>query len=225
MQNPGDPGLASSRETLEASAAAGGGLEANHSEARDPMRSDPGALRVLGIDPGSAVTGFGIVERRGSRVVHLAHGTIRTPRTASMAARLDRLHRALCEIIERHRPDVASLEQVFVAASPRSALVLGQARGAALAALGGRGLCVVEYAPARIKQAVTGSGRAVKDQVQRVVARSLGLGGEISADAADALAAALCHAQAGRLELLKPPRASRRGRRSRGPVVRVRRVS
>jgi crossover junction endodeoxyribonuclease RuvC len=127
-------------------------------------------------------------------------------------------------VIARHRPDVASVEQVFVAASPRAALVLGQARGAALAALGAAGLGVHEYAPARIKQAVTGSGRAGKDQIQRVVMRVLGLLGTPAADAADALAAALCHAEAGRLELLQP-RAGTRRRRSRGPVVRVRSVS
>jgi crossover junction endodeoxyribonuclease RuvC len=190
-----------------------------HSEGDDPV-----ALRVLGIDPGSAVTGFGVVERRAGRVVHVAHGTIRAPRDASPARRLDRLHAALCEVIARHRPHVASLEQVFVAANPRSALVLGQARGAALAALGAAGLAVHEYTPSRIKQSVSGSGRAGKDQVQRIVARLLALESLPAADAADALAAALCHAEAGRLEALLGPRPrARRGRR--GPVVRVRCVS
>jgi len=102
--------------------------------------------------------------------------------------------------------------------------VLGQARGAVLAAIGASGLAVVEYAPASIKLAVAGSGRAGKDQIQRVVARLLGLASWPATDAADALAAALCHAQAGRLELLAPRTRARR-RRARGPVVRVRRVS
>ena len=199
-------------------------MEASSSEARLHGDRDPTALRVLGVDPGSAVTGFGLVERRGSRVVHVAHGTIRAPRGASSAQRLDRLHVALGEVIVRYRPDVACIEQVFVAANPRSALVLGQARGAALAALGAAGLVVHEYAPARIKQAVSGSGRAGKDQVQRMVARLLGLESAPARDAADALAAALCHAEAGRLSQLVL-RATARRRRPRTLVLRVRRVS
>lgn len=198
------------------------GLEADAGERRDGSRAD--ALRVLGIDPGLSVTGFGIVERRGGRVRHVAHGTIRPPRDASLAVRLDRLYAALGEVIARYRPDVASVEQVFVAASPRSALVLGQARGAALAALGAAGLGVHEYAPARIKVAIAGNGRAGKDQIQRVVVRVLALLSTPAEDAADALAAALCHAEAGRLEGLVP-RARARRRRARGPIVRVRSVS
>jgi crossover junction endodeoxyribonuclease RuvC len=199
-------------------------LEVHTSEGRERERRQawPAPQRVLGIDPGSATTGFGIVERSGSRIAHVAHGTIRVPRTGSLAYRLDRLHAAVREVVERHRPDVASIESVFVAANARSALVLGQARGAVLAALGAAGLGVVEYAPASIKVAVSGSGRAGKDQIQRVVMRILALGSAPASDAADALAAALCHAQAGRLELLRPrPRARRRS--ARGPVVRVRR--
>jgi crossover junction endodeoxyribonuclease RuvC len=195
-------------------------LEADTSEGRGRSA----AQIVLGIDPGSETTGFGLVERRGAGVAHVAHGTIRLPRTASLALRLDRLHREVAELVQRYRPDVASIEQCFVAASPRSALVLGQARGAALAALGSSGVAVVEYAPAQIKLSVAGSGRAGKDQIQRVVSRVLGLAAWPAADAADALAAALCHAMAGRLELLaQRPRARRQ--RARGPVVRVRRVS
>jgi crossover junction endodeoxyribonuclease RuvC len=197
-------------------------LELHQSEGSEPRRAGS-AQRVLGIDPGSETTGFGIVERSGAQLVHVAHGTIRLPRSGSLALRLDRLHTTVREIVERHRPDVASIEQVFVAASPRSALVLGQARGAVLAALGASGVGVVEYAPASIKLAVAGSGRAGKEQIQRVVARLLGLASWPVPDAADALAAALCHAQAGRLELLAPRTRGRR-RRAPGPVVRVRRV-
>lgn len=199
-------------------------MEVHTSEGRDGARGTATPQRVLGIDPGSETTGFGVVERSGGRVLHVAHGTIRLPRTGSVALRLDRLHATMREIVERHRPDVACIESVFVAASPRSALVLGQARGVLLAALGAAGLSVVEYAPAQIKLAVAGSGRAGKDQVQRVVARLLGLSGWPASDAADALAAALCHAQAGRLTQLAPRTRARR-RRGRGPVVRVRRVS
>jgi crossover junction endodeoxyribonuclease RuvC len=199
-------------------------LEIDTREGREPGGQRSAAQRVLGIDPGSEKTGFGVVERSGARVTHVAHGTIRLPRTGSLALRLGRLHRELVELMERYRPDVASIEQCFVAASPRSALVLGQARGAALAALGGSGVAVVEYAPAHIKLSVAGSGRAGKDQIQRIVARVLGLTSWPAADAADALAAALCHALAGRLEQLAPRPRSRR-RRARGPVVRVKRVS
>jgi crossover junction endodeoxyribonuclease RuvC len=199
-------------------------LEVHHREGREAVDSRPARQRVLGIDPGSETTGFGVVERSGGGIAHVAHGRIRVPRAGSPALRLARLHAEIRDLIERHRPDVASIEQVFVAASPRSALVLGQARGAALAALGAAGVALVEYTPAHIKLCVCGSGRAGKDQVQRVVARLLALERWPAADAADALAAALCHAQAGRLDLLAArPRGSRR--RARGPVVRVRRVS
>ena len=169
------------------------------------------------------MTGFGVVERVDGRVVHVAHGTLRHAADASLARRLDRLYRALCDVIEAHGPDVASVEQVFVARSARSALVLGQARGVAWAALGAAGLVVHEYAPARIKQSVSGNGRAAKAQIQRVVRRQLGLGTTPGADAADALAAAICHAQAGRLAALGV-RAPRPRRRASTTVVRVRRA-
>ena len=161
-------------------------------------------MRVVGIDPGSNVTGYGVVERsspdeEGSRLIHIAHGNIRLARGTSLAVRLFQLHQAVLEIIDTHRPDIAAVEQVFVAASPRSALVLGQARGAALAALGARGVATTEYAPAQIKQAVTGSGRSTKKQVQTMVRRLLDLETLPQADAADALAAAICHMRAGRL--------------------------
>lgn len=178
-------------------------------------------LRILGIDPGSAVTGYGAIERRGSALRHLGHGTLRPPRGETLAARLQRLHAGVREVVARHAPDVVCVEQVFVAASPRSALVLGQARGAVLAALGEAGLTLVEFAPSRIKQAVTGSGRAAKSQVQYMVRRLLALERSPAADAADALAAAICGAHLGPLE---PPRpAPRRLRRGRAPSFAVRR--
>ena len=100
-------------------------------------------MRILGIDPGSTATGFGVVERSGGRLVHVAHGTLRPPRGAPLAPRLAHLHGAIREVVAEYRPDVAVVEQVFVAASPRSALVLGQARGAVLAAVGAAGLAVI----------------------------------------------------------------------------------
>lgn len=189
-------------------------------------RSDPseGSSRILGIDPGSQITGFGVVERVDGQLVHVAHGTLRFGPDGSLARRLDRLYCALREVIETHRPDAASVEQVFVARSARSALVLGQARGVALAALGAAGLSVHEYAPARIKQSVTGNGRAAKLQIQRLVRRQLELSATPGADAADALAAAICHAQAGRIAALGVRGRVRPRRRASGPVVRVRRA-
>jgi crossover junction endodeoxyribonuclease RuvC len=177
-------------------------------------------MRVLGIDPGSHATGFGVLERRGGDVVHLAHGVIRT-RGDGLAARLAYLHAALREVIEQHRPSVAAVEQVFVEASPRSALVLGQARGAVLSALGAAGLVVCEYSPAEVKQAVTGTGRAPKAQVQVMVRRLLELERAPAKDAADALAVALRLAQGGRLEAAGVT-SRRRGRARRRAAVSLR---
>lgn len=157
-------------------------------------------MRILGIDPGSNATGFGVVERRGGRLVHVAHGTLRPPRGASLAARLEYLHAAIREVVAEYRPDVAAVEKVFVAASPGAALVLGQARGAVLSAVGATGIAVSEYTASQVKQAVTGNGRAAKPQVQTMVKRLLGLDRAPASDAADALAVAIRHAHSGRLE-------------------------
>ena len=159
-------------------------------------------MRILGIDPGSSVTGYGVVERAAGKLVHVAHGALRPPRNVSLAFRLDHLYRAVADVIARHEPDCAAVEQVFVAVSPRSALVLGQARGAILAAVAAAGLPVSEYAPTRIKRSVTGNGRANKQQVKLMVRRLLALDRLPVSDAADALAAAISHANAGRLESL-----------------------
>ena len=169
-------------------------------------------MRVLGIDPGSSVTGYGVVRHENGVLHHVAHGNLRAPRDAPLTVRLQHLYHAVLEVIERHQPDAAAVEQVFVASSARSALVLGQARGAVLAALGAGGLAASEDAATQIKQAVTGSGRSSKGQVQTMVRRLLDLARSPSADAADALAAAICHAHAGRLLDLGV-----RGRRPRSP--------
>jgi crossover junction endodeoxyribonuclease RuvC len=182
-------------------------------------------VRILGIDPGSTVTGFGVLERAGSRVRHVAHGTVRHAREASLAERLATLQAALAKLIATHRPDVAVVERVFVAASPRAALVLGHARGVALAAVGTAGLPLHEYAPSQIKLAVTGSGAADKRQVQAMVQRLLALAAPPPFDAADALAAALYHGHAGPLAAVLAhvaPRA-RTPRAKRGPRYVVRR--
>jgi len=158
-------------------------------------------MRILGIDPGSQATGYGVIEREGSQLRHVAHGTLR-PRGASPELRLQHLYRMVCEVAGHHEPDAVAVERVFVAQSPRSALVLGQARGVVLAALGSHALPVVEYAPSEVKQAVTGSGRADKRQVALMVRRLLALAQLPEPDAADALAAAIGHAQAGTLRAL-----------------------
>ena len=175
-------------------------------------------MRILGIDPGSNVTGYGVVERLPDGVVHRAHGTLRPPRSQPLAARLVAIQRGHSEIIDAQRPHVAVGEQVFVSASVRSAMVLGHARGVALAAVAGAGLPVEELTAREIKLAVVGTGAAAKAQVQTMVQRLLGLERAPAQDAADALAAALCRAHQGVLAGL--PR--RRGRvRSRLPGSRT----
>jgi crossover junction endodeoxyribonuclease RuvC len=156
-------------------------------------------MRILGIDPGSAATGFGVVDSEAGRLIHVAHGTLRPLPRSSMAERLHYLHQAISGVVLDHAPDTAVIEQVFVSASARSALVLGQARGVALAAVGSGVSAVVEYSASRIKLAVTGNGRAGKAQVQNMVRRLLELDRPPARDAADALAAAICHANAGRI--------------------------
>jgi crossover junction endodeoxyribonuclease RuvC len=175
-------------------------------EAQQPGAAARPRLRVLGVDPGSQATGYGVIDRVGSELCWVAHGVLRPTRSASLSARLATLMQLLGEVIAQYAPDVASVEDVFVAVSPRSALVLGQARGAALAALGVAAIPLVQYAPARIKQAVAGNGRAAKEQMQRMVKRTLVLASAPASDAADALAAAICHARAGPLERLRRPR-------------------
>ena len=159
-------------------------------------------MRILGIDPGSVATGFGVVDSKAGKLIHVVHGTLRPTPRSSPAERLHYLHQAISEVVRDHAPDAAVVEQVFVSASARSALVLGQARGVALAAVGAGGRAVAEYSASRIKLAVTGNGRAGKAQVQNMVQRLLELDRVPAQDAADALAAAICHANAGRIGAL-----------------------
>ena len=153
----------------------------------------PLAHRVLGIDPGSAVTGWGIVETAGTSLIHLAHGTVVTAGIHGQAARLERIYRGLEEVIDSYNPDGVCVERVFFARNPQSALKLGQARGVAILAAARRSLAVHEYAAVEIKAAVVGYGHATKHQVQMMIASLLRLTGKLPADAADALAAAICH--------------------------------
>lgn len=155
--------------------------------------AQPLARRVLGIDPGSAVTGWGVVEATGTSLVHLAHGTVITAGTQGQAARLERIYRGLEEVIDSYNPDGVCVERVFFARNAQSALKLGQARGVAILAAARRSLAVHEYAAVEIKAAVVGYGHATKHQVQMMIASLLRLRGKLPADAADALAAAICH--------------------------------
>jgi crossover junction endodeoxyribonuclease RuvC len=152
-------------------------------------------VKVLGIDPGTAACGYGIVLERGGRVTALVHGCWRTSARERPDARLRTIFDGVRELIGEHAPDAVALEESFVGADARIALFVGQARGAALVAAASSGVECAEYAPARVKQAVCGYGRADKGQMQRMVSRILALDEEPrTSHAADALAVALCHA-------------------------------
>ncbi|GMU46421.1 MAG: crossover junction endodeoxyribonuclease RuvC [Porticoccaceae bacterium] len=164
---------------------------------------------ILGIDPGSRRAGFGVVTLVGGRPEYLASGLIHA-RKSVLAERLGEIHAGTAELVAQYRPAVVAVEDVFVARDPRAALRLGQARGAALAAIAAAGIPVVEYSPRTVKQAVVGTGAATKEQVQRMVMQILRLPAAPTADAADALAVAICHAHAGTGAM--PLSARRRGR-------------
>lgn len=167
-------------------------------------------LRVLGLDPGSRITGFGLVEGQGANARYLASGCIRLDIDASIPQRLRELHQGVMELIGHHRPEVIVVEQVFVHKNVSSALKLGQARGVLLCAGALAGLDVAEYTPADVKRTLVGGGRAEKGQVQHMVKMLLGLQGALAADASDALALALCHLRYAAVPLV------RRGQRRSG---------
>ena len=149
---------------------------------------------ILGIDPGLRTTGFGVIEKQGSKLRYIASGTIKTGSETALPPRLKVIFAGIAEIIRTYNPDCAAIEKVFVNVNPQSTLLLGQARGAAITALVGGDLDVAEYTALQVKQAVTGSGKAAKEQVQGMVARLLVLPGLPGTDAADALGVAICHA-------------------------------
>jgi crossover junction endodeoxyribonuclease RuvC len=156
-------------------------------------------MRVLGLDPGSRRTGYGLVEKNGNRLRCGAHGTIAPGARMDLPHRLHDIAGRAGALMESERPDVVVIEEAFYHESARSALVLGHVRGALLVAAVQRGLAVAEYSPREIKMSVTGTGAAAKDQVAFMVRRLLGLRGSLPTDASDALAAALCHLQRARL--------------------------
>ncbi|MGF1549157.1 MAG: crossover junction endodeoxyribonuclease RuvC [Sphingomonadaceae bacterium] len=149
---------------------------------------------ILGLDPGLGTTGWGAIRAEGNRLSHLANGEISTEARAPLAERLLRLDGAMAAVIAAHAPDCAAVEEVFANKNPNSTMKLGQARGVALLAAARAGLEVGEYAARLVKKAVTGTGRADKDQVRAMVARLLPGAAIAGADAADALAVAIAHA-------------------------------
>ncbi len=147
----------------------------------------------MGIDPGSRITGYGIIDMEGSRSRHVADGCIKTDSDRPLPERLKTIYEGIMQVIQQYQPAEVAAEQVFMHRNPDSALKLGQARGAALCAVVMAGVPVSEYAARAIKQAVVGTGAADKTQVQRMVALLLNLPELPQADAADALAVAICH--------------------------------
>jgi len=152
--------------------------------------------RILGIDPGLRVTGFGVVAVTGNKLAYVTCGCIRSDARDGLPARLAMIVADLAEVIARERPTEVAVEKVFVNVNPQSTLLLGQARGAAIAVAVQAGLPVAEYTALQVKQAVVGHGKAAKEQVQEMVKRLLNLPGAPSTDAADALACAIAHAHA-----------------------------
>lgn len=155
-------------------------------------------LRILGIDPGSRRTGFGVLDAIDGRLRYVASGAVSSG-DGAFADRLRVIYRSIGDIVAEYRPDVVAIESVFVHRNAASALKLGQARAAALCATFGSDVAVFEYAPREIKQALVGTGSATKEQVQHMVVSLLKLDGMPSADAADAIAAAVCHGHQRRL--------------------------
>jgi crossover junction endodeoxyribonuclease RuvC len=153
-------------------------------------------VRILGVDPGLRVTGFGLIERSGQQLGYVTSGCIRTP-DAELPERIKAILEGLSQVITEGQPEHVAVEQVFVNVNPASTLLLGQARGAAICAAVTHRLPVSEYTALQVKQAVVGNGHARKEQVQEMVRRLLSLPGLPSADAADALACAICHAHGG----------------------------
>ena len=152
-------------------------------------------MRIFGIDPGSTITGYGIVEMDGSKARHLDNGGIHLPTSKGLPHRLGIIYNEITALIERFQPDTIAVENIFIAKNVASTLKLGHARGAAIVAAVNAGVPVAEYTPSQVKKALTGYGSASKDQIQHMVKAILNLPELAFEDASDALAVALCHAQ------------------------------
>lgn len=150
--------------------------------------------RIIGIDPGSRVTGYGVIDSGNGQLAFVACGVVKTDVKNPLSSRLNEIFEGINEVIQVHGPVTTAVEDLFLAKNPRSALKLGQARGAAVVAATQNGLSVYDYSPREVKQGVAGYGQASKEQVQHMVRMLLGLTGAPSSDAADALAVAICHA-------------------------------
>lgn len=160
-------------------------------------------MLVLGIDPGVAITGYGLLDGSAEDARLVTSGVITTPSTLPLSRRLLALHQELARLVEQYHPQVAAVEELFFGRNARTALAVGQGRGAVLLALAQAGLAVYEYTPMQVKQAVVGYGRAGKEQVQEMVRLLLRLEAAPQPDdAADAVAVALCHLQSSRLSAL-----------------------
>ena len=165
-------------------------------------------MKILGVDPSLRETGYGVIETNGSEFKVVAQGTIKNQTSLLPSRCLVRISDTLKNLIQQHQPEVMAVEGLFYCQNMKTALTLGQARGAALLAAAEHGLAVYEYAPRRVKQSIVGHGGAQKLQVGKMVQRLLGLGEEPAEDAADALAVAICHAQSskGLSAQLNPPK-------------------
>ena len=164
----------------------------------------PNTTRILGIDPGSRLCGWGIVDRNGNKIQHVDNGVFMLVSAGELPARLGFLMESIQDLLERYKPDSVAVEGVFQHRNARIALILGHARGVALAACAQRGLRVSEYSPPQVKKALTGSGRSSKEQMQQMVALRLNLRDVPQEDAADAVAVAVCHAQHNHLSNTAP---------------------
>jgi crossover junction endodeoxyribonuclease RuvC len=158
-------------------------------------------MRVLGIDPGTAITGYGVVEEKAGELEAVAFGAIRTPAKQPLSTRLQTIYRGVRNLVKEWEPSSAAVEELFFSSNVRTAMSVGQARGVTLLALADAGLAIAEYTPLTVKQAVTGYGSADKAQIQEMVRLLLGLAETPKPDdAADALAVAICHLHSARLD-------------------------
>lgn len=161
-----------------------------------PGKAKAGAevVRILGIDPGSRATGYGVIDQQGHALTFVTCGVIRTSEKQLFSERLQEIYNGICEVIAVYKPQLAGVEDIFTAINPRSALKLGHARGVLILAVRQQGLLLEEYSPRVVKQSVVGYGQAPKEQVQQMVRVLLKLAAKPSHDAADALAVAICRA-------------------------------
>lgn len=158
-------------------------------------------MRVIGVDPGSRACGYGVVESSGNELRYLHSGTIIPPLNHSLPERLDHIYRGIVKIIDTFSPSIMSIEEVFFAKNAKSAIKLGQARGVAILAAANKEISVSEYAPTKIKLALTGNGRANKSEIQKMLKFLLGIDHFDNTDESDAVATAICHINLSRFEL------------------------